>query len=323
MPVYNAANFVTQAIESALQQPETEEVILVEDGSGDGSWEICRLLAEKYHKVSLFSHPGRENRGAGASRNLGMKKSSCEFIAFLDSDDYYLPSRFAVAKQVFEADPNCEGVYEAIGLDMEDADGLQRLVDSRRRIKDLHTVTKRVEHDNLWRLLISGEFGDFHLNGFVLRKSILARSGYMAENLKLHQDTNFIIRAAIVAKLLPGRLDEPVAMWRAHVNNRISAPRSESRKYLDSMQFWMETFRWSKNYQGEEVQKLILEKMITVTMSSRHFFYVNLRYMPATLIRAARLLLWFVQYPGILIDPLFKQEIKPLRLWKMVRAQSF
>ena len=58
IPVYNAAKFVEEAVESALAQPETSEVILVEDGSPDNSFEVCRALTEKYPKVTLMQHPG-------------------------------------------------------------------------------------------------------------------------------------------------------------------------------------------------------------------------------------------------------------------------
>jgi glycosyltransferase involved in cell wall biosynthesis len=74
-PVYNAASFVTQAVESALQQPETAEVLIIEDGSPDNSLEVCQELAKKYEKVKLLRHPNGENRGAGASRNLGMRNA--------------------------------------------------------------------------------------------------------------------------------------------------------------------------------------------------------------------------------------------------------
>ena len=77
IPVYNAAAFVTQAVESALAQPEVREVVLVEDCSPDDSLAVCRQLAEKYPQVNLFQHPGGVNRGAGPSRNLGITKSTC------------------------------------------------------------------------------------------------------------------------------------------------------------------------------------------------------------------------------------------------------
>ena len=82
IPVYNAEKFLRTAVESALREPETSEVILVEDGSSDNSLAICRQLASESSKVRLFQHVDGKNRGVSASRNLGLVKAQSEFIAF-------------------------------------------------------------------------------------------------------------------------------------------------------------------------------------------------------------------------------------------------
>ena len=91
IPVYNAADFVANAVQSALDQPETVEVLLIEDGAPDNSLEVCQALTEQYETVRLYRHSGGVNLGAGASRNLGMQNSTEDFIAFLDADDFWLP----------------------------------------------------------------------------------------------------------------------------------------------------------------------------------------------------------------------------------------
>jgi len=224
IPVYNAAAYVTQAVESALAQPETGEVLLIEDGSPDDSLVVCQALAEKYPQVRLLRHPNGENKGAGASRNLGMRKAGCDWMAFLDADDYYLPGRFTKASEIFMADPDCAGVYEAIGRQVEDVDGLHRWETAGKSDQALHTMSKKVAPEDLADALISNQYGSFHLDGFAIRRSLLAECGLMNPRLRLHQDTDFIIRCALSSKLLPGRLDAPVAMWRVHAANRISAP---------------------------------------------------------------------------------------------------
>src|SRR5690348_1774976 len=86
IPVYNAADYIAKAVESALLQPEVSEVVLVEDRSPDNSLQICQELVGQNAKVKLFRHPNGENRGAAASRNLGVRMSSAPYIAFLDAD---------------------------------------------------------------------------------------------------------------------------------------------------------------------------------------------------------------------------------------------
>lgn len=118
MPVYNAVKYLTVAVESAVHLPEVHEVILIEDCSPDGALAKCRELASTYSKVKLAQHPNGENRGAGASRNLGIQLAQSKYIAFLDADDYYLPNRFHECKRIFLSDDTVDGVYGATGFFM-------------------------------------------------------------------------------------------------------------------------------------------------------------------------------------------------------------
>ena len=102
IPVFNVEQFVEKAIISALQQPEVFEVVVVNDGSTDNSLQIITKLQAEYSRVKLCHHPNLVNKGRSASRNLGIKKAICNYIAFLDADDYYLENRFTNDKIVFE-----------------------------------------------------------------------------------------------------------------------------------------------------------------------------------------------------------------------------
>ena len=313
IPVYNAADFVTQAVQSALDQPETAEVILVEDGSPDDSLEVCQELAAKYNKVRLFRHPGGANRGAGASRNLGMKNSSCEYIAFLDADDFYLPGRFTVAKKIFDGDPTCEGVYEAAGMHVEDEEGYRRWQDAKKSENRLQTITRRLTPEALPRALLTGDSGYFILDAFVIKRSVLEKSGYMIETLRLHQDTHFIIKVACVARLLPGRLDEPVSMWRVHEHNRISAPRSDEQKYRDRMLFWKALYRWLKGKGIRDFQQMTMNHMVLHTIGEARFNKALSRLFPKAVLRLSQLVQWLLRDPGIIFEPPFWESLKNIR----------
>ena len=94
IPVYNASGFIKNAVKSAHHFDCVSEIILIEDGSTDSSLEVCEELVYRYDKVSLYSHPNHVNKGAGASRNLGIEKANNKWIAFLDADDIFLENRF-------------------------------------------------------------------------------------------------------------------------------------------------------------------------------------------------------------------------------------
>lgn len=305
IPVYNAAAYVTQAVESALAQPETAEVLLIEDGSPDNALQVCEELASKYDKVRLLRHPNGENRGAGASRNLGMRNAKFDFIAFLDADDFYLPSRFSVASAIFDENPACEGVYEATGMLVEDDQSMRRWKESGKIEGGLTTVTKTISPTNLAEELILGDAGYFHIDGLVVKKSVIEKSGYMDETLVLHQDSEFCVRAAAVSMLYPGRLDHPVAIRRVHDQNRISSPRSQMKQFTDRMNYWISLYRWAKSNLGKDKQELILKSTIKFARTHKYFTNFPRSVFPTRLIwftRSLRLL----AYPEILLDVIKK-----------------
>lgn len=85
VPVYNAEKFISRTIDSILEQTYNNiEVILVDDGSTDRSYEICNRYA-KYNSNILLLY--QKNSGPGAAKNSGIKKSTGEYILFLDCDD--------------------------------------------------------------------------------------------------------------------------------------------------------------------------------------------------------------------------------------------
>ena len=312
-PVYNAAGFVSRSVKSALQQPETAEVLLVEDGSPDNAVEVCRELAATHDRVHVFRHPDGKNHGAGASRNLGMRQSTCEYIAFLDADDYYLPGRFSTAKEIFEANPDCDGVYEAVGMHVESEAGLQRWTNAGRSIRRLTTMKRRVSPGELWEALIdSGKFGYFQLDGLVLKRSVLEKSGRMVEALRLHQDTEFMMRLALAGRLLPGGLDVPVAMARVHDRNRVSAPRTAEQKYRDRMQMWMELYGWCKQRGRSQVRQRIMDEMVEATISIGRMGNNSRSALRRRALRVIQLLRWLGEHPGLALDPQFRHSISAI-----------
>lgn len=301
-PVYKAATFVTRAVESALQQPETGEVLLIEDNSPDESLRVCQELAAKYEKVRLLRHADGGNHGAGASRNLGMQNASYNYIGFVDADNFYLQDRFSKTRDVFIAHPDCEGVYEAIGIHAENQKALERwMASGRHPIDQLITVTEGIAPEQLGSILISGKSGSLTLDGLVIKKTLMAKVGLMATHLKLHQDTEFIIRCALAARLYPGSLDKAVAMEGVHENNRFSAPKSQAQEYRNRMAGWMTLYHWAKVYSSPEVITAVRKRILEYTRGHKYFRAFPRRFIPTRLIWWTRLLRLF-SYSEIFVD---------------------
>lgn len=103
----NAEQFIQAAIQSAIFQTyDNCELLLVDDGSTDGSSAIARQYARQYpEKVRYLEHDGHQNRGMSASRNLGIRNALGKYITFLDSDDICLPQKIQQQVAIIESQP--------------------------------------------------------------------------------------------------------------------------------------------------------------------------------------------------------------------------
>lgn len=223
IPVYNAAPFVQKAVESALQQSVVKEVILVEDRSPDSSLEICQRLERQDHRVRLFRHPNGENRGAAASRNLGVRMATAGYVAFLDADDYYLHNRFNETGKKFAGDRRIDGVYEAIGLHIYSEYGMNRYEAYKGRKMDpgqLITIKESIQPEDLFERMLFNNVGIFHANGITARREFLIKIGLFDEDLNIVEDTVLWFKMAYHGRLVAGNISEPVARQGIHDMNR-------------------------------------------------------------------------------------------------------
>jgi glycosyltransferase involved in cell wall biosynthesis len=108
IPCFNAEQWVAQAIESALAQTWPEkEVIVVDDGSTDGSLEVIRRFDGR---IRWETGP---NRGGNAARNRLLKLSSGEWLQYLDADDYLRPGKIQRQVEFAREHPECDVIYSA------------------------------------------------------------------------------------------------------------------------------------------------------------------------------------------------------------------
>jgi glycosyltransferase involved in cell wall biosynthesis len=113
MIFYNAERFIEESIDSVLGQSFSEwELLLVDDGSDDGSTSIARRYAtERPHEIKYFEHDGHQNLGMSHSRNLGIENARGEYIAFLDADDLYTPDALRHRLSLMNRFPDAAMVY--------------------------------------------------------------------------------------------------------------------------------------------------------------------------------------------------------------------
>jgi glycosyltransferase involved in cell wall biosynthesis len=108
IPAYNAAHYIRETLDSVFAQTfASYEVIVVNDGSPD-TVDLERALAPYRHSVVYIK---QENRGPGGARNTGIRAAQGAYVAFLDSDDRWLPEYLAEQLRVLTQDPRLDLIY--------------------------------------------------------------------------------------------------------------------------------------------------------------------------------------------------------------------
>lgn len=103
LPAYNASEYLTETVNSVLSQTYQDfELLVIDDGSTDNTKDIVNDFCERDSRIRLIS---QKNQGVSVARNNGIKTARGEYIAFLDSDDLWLPNKLAKHVEHLQANP--------------------------------------------------------------------------------------------------------------------------------------------------------------------------------------------------------------------------
>jgi glycosyltransferase involved in cell wall biosynthesis len=200
MPIFNAAQYLAEAIESILAQTFAEfEFIIVDDGSNDTSLNIISQYATRDSRIRVIS---RANTGIAGACNDGIALARGEFLARMDADDISLPTRFALQVDFLDAHPSCVAVG-ASGWFMDPDGDVIGLLDS------------KTDHVAIMDVLAQGNGAAVPHPVSMLRASaVRAVGGYQAE-FSDTEDLDLFFRLARVGTLanLPARL----LLYRQHL----------------------------------------------------------------------------------------------------------
>jgi len=218
IPVYNAERYLLQAVESVLAErfQGVKEIILVEDGSPDDSIKVAQRLQSEFPEIiHLYQHPDGINRGAGASRNLGIKKATGNLICFLDADDYWLPGRLDEPLEILKVNADIDGVYAPGVYFFEGRDERHKCGN----LLEFVGSKKCISPGDLLEAVLAGS----HVcstNGLIVRKPCFDKIGYYNEDLRRAQDMELFIRMAAKLRLVGTKSAKPVDVIRRHGQNR-------------------------------------------------------------------------------------------------------
>lgn len=195
IPTYNRKEYIAEAIDSVLHQTYRDfEIIVVDDGSTDGTEE---MLKQKYGDAIRYFF--KENGGCASARNFGIREARGTYVAFLDSDDRYMPNK--LEDQVPLLDMNTS--YGFIGADI--------VVQEKERSYVFRTVKPDRNGHIAYPLFI---FTFFSLCAATFRRSCFDTAGYFDEGMRYNEDTDFLLRVAI--NFRSGFSPRPTLLYRAH-----------------------------------------------------------------------------------------------------------
>lgn len=209
IPVFNASLFLDRAIKSVLDQPQTSQLILIDDMSTDDSALICTKWALENNKITFQTNKGK--KGSPSARNLGLKLATADYITFLDADDYFLSKRFALEENIFSNYPNIDGIARSILID-------NRLESNNSGLTHGLLIGpsqgfQRISPDDYVSL------GSFSTEGLTFKKKCLERCAEFDTNLLQAYDQDFNIRMIIHNHIYSLNTDLPVAIYNIHQTN--------------------------------------------------------------------------------------------------------
>ena len=210
MPAYNTAQYIGDAIDSVLNQDyPNKELIIIDDGSTDGTVDIIRRYEPA---VTLLT---QKNQGSAVARNAGLDAARGDYVAFLDSDDIWLPGKLTAQVTYMEQHPQIGMSYSRWRVWKPGPDGQFCAPESlNHSIDDPAASTGIVEEGSGWlynRLLFTSLL---HTITVIARRDLIDKVGTFDTVLKRGQDYDYWLRASRVTEI--HQLDQTLALYRLH-----------------------------------------------------------------------------------------------------------
>jgi glycosyltransferase involved in cell wall biosynthesis len=178
IPVYNVQDLVEETVNSVLNQTlPPDEIILINDGSKDSSWNVLQKLASKHDKIKIFN---QQNAGPSVTRNRGVDFAENEWICFVDADDLLHPQRLEVAAAFTK---NVDAVICEMKV-FEEITDIDNNIINIREVKNLPLQSTYIS-------IIKNGYG---LPSTLIKKSAFQDAGGIDPNLVNNEDFEFHFR---------------------------------------------------------------------------------------------------------------------------------
>lgn len=256
IPVYNAEQYLKNTLDSVCKQTVFDdiEVIIIDDGSTDGSLDICRSYEKKHSNIKVYT---QENRGVSSARNCAIGKATGEYITFLDSDDY-------VCKDLYEKELN---LICTSGADIGIVDFYKKHEDGK-EVKYRHDFRKEWKiTDQVLEDFFSGVVGNQVVDKIFASKII--KGIEFPKNYKIGEDMWFMFLALRNAQRVV--MDTSIAGYYYIVRDSSAMTGTFSDKYFDPVKL---SKRMCEEVSGnEKMEKYAKAHLIHETCKALEYVY--------------------------------------------------
>lgn len=235
----NRLELLQRAVKSVLEQDyDNKELIIVDDGSNDGTKEWCESLKdENPSKVKYLRIPKEDSKGGNYARNLGIKASSGNFIAFLDDDDEWLQAKLSSQVSMMNANNECVVVYGG---------AINEIIDKEGKIHYKEVSVNKYYTGDVSKKILTSIFTTTSV--LMVRREALFEVGLFDENLKFWQEYELSIRLAQLGTFLA--TEKPLINYRVNI---FDANRLTNKYYA-----WKEAVKYIRNKHKNLYKQLTL-----------------------------------------------------------------
>jgi glycosyltransferase involved in cell wall biosynthesis len=221
IPSYNSAIYLPEAIESVLAQTYKDfEIIVIDDGSTDNTKDVVKPYLDR---ITFLKGP---NGGPCKARNRGIRKSSGEFVAFLDADDIWYPDKLECQMAVFSKNPN---------YDMVHSDASYSRTYTSKEDRTWYSIKKCVKVGWVFSELLSECF--IILSSVIVKRKSLERARLFDEHVERWHGYDLYLRIAVESQI--GLVNKPLFFRRIHESNRFySDPLIEVKSLIKVLKKW-------------------------------------------------------------------------------------
>jgi glycosyltransferase involved in cell wall biosynthesis len=249
IPTFNCKPYIEQTIASVACQTESDlQIIAVDDGSTDGTWDALNRLACKDRRLSIYSIS--RSGFPGAVRNRGLTHAQGEYICFLDGDDLYHPEKIRKSLAVFDSLPDADCVFHDFVPFEITPDGQSSFMERRKfhslaaaHLKPVGTGTYICLKS--FYVFMSLQFVPFHISSVMLRRSLLdCGAVWFREDISPGEDGDLWLRLARDYRM--AFLDQPLSYYRQRPGSVTADPirclRASIRIHIDNLKRGAGTF---------------------------------------------------------------------------------